>query len=417
MISAMKVIKELDFVRLSGTAGEKKAVDIICKYIREAGSEPVIENFDLNSFEPGKAIIKSGEKEFTGTPYGLNKSALINGELVWLDHIDMIRHNRGKYRDKIVMSYGFSRGIAPLLRESGVAGYIGAGSPGRKATSLSHRQSSVEDGYIHSLTVSHETGLKLKKLSGQIIEIEIEQKTKKAKAYNIVVDIAGKGLDETLTIAGGHLDSVAHSPGASDNGGGIVSLLKIIEHFNKRKPARDLRIVFFGGEELGLLGSQNYVKQHLEEIKNRLGLMFNIDVSGDDMAMDRLMVLGSKDLLGYADGLIRERGYLFRKDLGIYSSDCMPFAKYEIPSINLARSGGKASRMIHTSGDNFRNVSKAGYENTIMVSIYMLERILDAGVYPVSREIDDSLREKIEKYLWNLNYREPKLEWEAKYKK
>jgi hypothetical protein len=95
----------------------------------------------------------------------------------------------------------------------------------------------------------------------------------------------------------------------------------------------------------------------------------------------------------------------------------MPFSVYEFPSVNLARYGGKASQLIHTDGDNFRNVRTDGYTSCIKAAAQILDRVVNAGVYPVERQIDDSLREKIEKYLWNLNYQEPKLEWEAKYKK
>lgn len=417
MLNPVKIIKELDFVRLSGTAGEKEAVEIICKYLRDLGYTPVIEKFKLHSFEPGTAEIIVEGRSLAATPYGLNENVEISGELVWLDSIDMVRLNRGAYKGKIVMSYGFSRGIATLLKEYEVAGYINVGGPYRKATSLSHRQSSFESGYTHSVSVDHDTAIKLKKYNGKIVQMKIEQKVMQSEGHNIVVDIPGAGLDNTLTLAGGHLDSVAHSPGASDNGGGIVTLLKIAEYFRTHKLQRDLRLVFFGGEELGLLGSQNYVKDHLEELKARLGLMLNIDVSGDAIGTDAVQVIGTNFLLGYVDGLIKETGYMFQRRLDIYSSDCMPFSVYEFPSVNLARFGGKASRLIHTDGDNVRNVSREGYESCIRAAIHLLERIANAGVYPVDREIDSSLREKIEKYIWNLTYEEPKLEWTEKYKK
>ena len=417
MLNPVKIIKELDFVRLSGTAGEKEAVEIICNFLRDMGYTPVIEKFKLNSFEPGTATITVEGRSLAAMPYGLNEDVNIEGELVWLDNIDMVRLNRGAYKGKILMSYGFSRGIATLLKEYEVAGYINVGGPYRKATSLSHRQSSFESGYTHSVTMDHDTAIKLKKYSGKIVQLKIEQKVMKSEGHNIVVDIPGAGLDNTLTIAGGHLDSVAHSPGASDNGGGIVTLLKIAEYFRTHKLQRDLRLVFFGGEELGLLGSQNYVKDHLEELKARLGLMLNIDVSGDAIGTDAVAVIGTNFLLGYVDGLIKETGYMFQRRLDIYSSDCMPFSVYEFPSVNLARFGGKASRLIHTDGDNVRNVSREGYESCIKAAIHLLERIINAGVYPVDREIDSSLREKIEKYIWNMTYEEPKLEWTEKYKK
>jgi len=189
------------------------------------------------------------------------------------------------------------------------------------------------------------------------------------------------------------------------------------EYFSKHRPLRDLRIVFFSGEELGLLGSQAFVEQHKEELKDRAGLVVNVDVSGDPIGTDVLAVTGTKELLGYCDGICREVGITNKTNLGIYSSDSMPFTKFEIPSVNISRFGGKANSFIHTEEDIPRYVAKPGLDNTIKSTRTILERVLNAGVYPIVRSIDSSLREKIETYLYNLTYEDPKLEWTPKYKK
>ena len=417
MINPYKVVKEIGFERLAGSEGEEKAIKILSKYIKDLGFKPKLESFDLTSFDAGSAIIKVEGKEFKGLPYGLNENATITGELAVLENMDIIDHNKGAYEGKIVMCYGFSRGMAPKLKAAGVAGYIGIGSPHRDATSLSHRQRSHKDGYVHSITITHDNAIKLRKFDGKLIAIDIKQKVEKRKAQNIVVDILGKGLDKNLTLAVGHYDTVAHSVGASDNSGGTVTLLKVAEFFAKNQPQRDLRIVFFSGEELGLLGSLAYVKKHVEEIKDRLKLVVNIDVTGDAIGHDHFNVIGSKELLGYTDGITKEVGMVFKSNIEIFSSDGMPFTPYEIPSVNVFRAGGKATSRIHTPDDSVKNVSPKGYDTTIKASINLLDRILSAKVYPVKKEIDKSLKEKIEKYLWNLNYEKPELEWEPKYKK
>jgi len=61
-------------------------------------------------------------------------------------------------------------------------------------------------------------------------------------------------------------------------------------------------------------------------------------------------------------------------------------------------------------------VSPEGLAKPIEAAKSILDRILNAEIYPVKREIDSSLREKIEKYFWNLSYEEPKLQWTPKYK-
>jgi len=417
MIQPMQVVRKLDFERIAGSAEERKAADIICNYISDLDLEPKKESFDLIAFDTGSATIKIDDKEFNAHPYGLNNSNSITGELLFLDNIEIVKLNRGAFRNKILMSYGFSRGIANILKENGVIGYIGIGKPFKKVNSSSHRQESYEKGYVDSVNVDYQTAKKLMKFSGKIIELNIKQTVNKRTAYNIVVDIKGKGRDENLTLAVGHYDTVALSPGASDNTGGTICLLKVAEHFSKKQPERDLRIVFFSGEELGLLGSQAYVKAHSNEIKERLGLVVNIDVAGDHIGIDSFNVIGNNKLLGYVDGITKETGYAFKSQLDIYSSDCMPFTKYEIPSVNVARFGGEASSNIHTADDSYKSVSKSGFEPTINASINLLDRILNAKVYPVDREIDQSLRDKIVKYLYNLSYEKVDLEWTPNYKR
>ena len=417
MINPYKVVKDLNFERLAGSKNEKVAIGVLSGYMKEMGLKPKLESFDLISFDAGEAIVTVDGKTFPALPYGLNESDVIEGELVVLENMDILDYNKGAYKDKIVMCYGFTRGMAPKLKAAGVKGYIGMGNPHRAATSLSHRQSSHKEGYIHSITISHDNAIKLRKYDGKMIKIEIKQKVEKRKANNIVVDIPGKSFDENLTLAVGHYDTVAHSVGASDNSGGTVALLKILEYFSRHQPQRDLRVVFFSGEELGLLGSQAFVKKHLKEIKDRLKLVVNIDVSGDAIGHDHFNVIGSKELLGYTDGITKEIGMVFKSAIEIFSSDGMPFTPYEIPSVNVFRAGGKATVMIHTPGDSVKNVGPKGYDTTIKASINLLKRVLNAEVYPVKKEIDEKLREKIEKYLYNLSYEKPELEWVPKYKK
>lgn len=417
MINAHKVIKEIGFERLAGSKEERKAAKILSGYIKDLDLKPKLEPFEITSFETGSAKIEIDGKEFPAHPYGLNEDAVVEGELVFVDNPDIVSYNIGAFKNKIVMSYGFSRGLAPKLKKAGAHGYIGIGRPNKKANSSSHRQKTYNEGYVNSVNVTHKDAIKLMKKSGKNIKLEIKQKVEKRTAQNLVVDIPGKGYDENLILAFGHYDSVSRSPGASDNGGGSAILLKVAEYFSKHKPLRDLRIIFFSGEELGLLGSQAYVKDHLQELKKRVKFVLNVDVAGDEIGTDHLNVIGSKELLGYLDGITKEIGLTFRSKLDIFSSDSMPFTPYEIPSVNIFRAGGKGSSGIHTPDDHPRYISNKGLKNTLNATLNILKRVSKAKVYPIKKEIDKSLKEKIEKYLYNLNYEKPELEWEPKYKK
>jgi len=417
MANHYKILKELHYERLAGTQGEKKAMEVISKYCKEFGYEPRIEPFEITTFEPGISKISVTESEYNAIPFGLNESGIIEGELLFLENKDVININKNAYKDKIIIATGYTRKYALDLKKSGIKAYISIGRPERKATSMSHRQKMHKEGYVSTVSVSYDDGLKLSRKSGKKVRIEIIQKVCQRKAYNIIVDIPSKKKDDNLTYAVGHYDTVAHSPGASDNAGGTIALLKATEYFAQHTPSRDLKIIFFSAEELGLLGSQYYVQHHLDEIRERAGLVLNVDVSGDPLGSDGMAIIGTKELLGYCDGLTKELGILYSTKLDIYSSDSMPFSVYEIPSVNIARFGGKASFHIHTPGDSIKNISPRGYKNTIDTTIYLLKHILNAEIYPVQKGIDSSLRDKIEKYIWNLAYEKPELEWEPKYKK
>ena len=417
MLNPYKVIKEIGFERLAGTDGEKKAIEILTSYIKSFGLKARLESFDLVSFEPGKATLTVEGKEFEIQPFGLNEDTAISADLLYLDNPDVIIYNKAAFKGKIILSYGYSRNLMQALKENEVAAYIAVGNPERKAPSWSHRQKSFKDGYVASATIKHEDGIKLMKYSEKKAKLKIIQTVKNLKANNIVVDIKGKGIDNNLTLVVAHYDSVALCAGSSDNGGGTVTLLKVAEYFSRNQPERDLRIVFFSGEELGLLGSQAFVKKHLKELEKRAGLVVNVDVSGDAIGFDTTMVLGTKELLGYFDGVTKELGIAFKTSLSIFSSDCMPFSVYEIPSVNISRRGGKGNFYIHTPDDIPKHVTRQGFENTIKATINFLDKVLNAKIYPVKKEIDECLKEKIEKYLWNLTLEKPELHWKPKYKK
>ncbi len=411
------LLKSLDFERVAGSKGEARAIEIITDYLKGIGLKPKIEPFELQGFESGTALISAGKKSWEATPFGLCGNATVEGELVFLENADVLLHNPGLYKDKIVLYFHNTKRLYDLYEHTKVKAFIGISSPFKKAYSYSHRQKRAEEHIIPSAMLRYDYAEQLMKLDGKKIKLTIKQKTSKKTAHNIVIDIKGKGLDENLVLLVGHYDSVARSHGASDNAGGTVCILKAAEYFAKHRPERDLRIICFSGEELGLLGSFAYAKAHEEELAKRCRLVVNVDLAGDPIGKNTLFTLGTKELMGYAGGILKEEGLLFSEILGIYSSDCMPFSPLEIPSLNIARMGGKALFYIHTEDDKAKYVTQKGLEGPYKAAVAILDRVLNARIFPVTKAIDDSLREKIESYLYQSRLEKPELKWQEKYKK
>ncbi|MET4638128.1 M28 family metallopeptidase [Mycetocola sp. 2940] len=94
---------------------------------------------------------------------------------------------------------------------------------------------------------------------------------------NVIAELPGKNTDNVV-MAGAHLDSVQAGPGINDNGSGSASLLEIAESISKLKPENTLRFAWWGAEEAGLIGSEEYVAGLSQEEKDRIALYLNFDM-------------------------------------------------------------------------------------------------------------------------------------------
>jgi len=414
MIRPYQVVKDLDFVRIAGSDGEQRAIEVITRYLKDLGHSWTLEPFELHCFDPGTGFAEVDGKRFDLLPFGLSTPVDVTGELTFLEDPEVLTLNRGAFDARIVLLGRYGRDVQEAAKHC--RALIVIGSPLREAPSWSHRQKSFEEGVTPSLTVTYDDGARLARLAGKQAHVVIDQKARTVTAHNIVVDIPGRGLDRNLLYGVGHYDTVNRSPGACDNTGGSAVLLKLAERYAIKQPGRDLRLVWFSGEEMGLRGSLAHVQAHVDEVKQRAALVLNIDVTGDDVGANRYAVLGTEGLRGWVDGVTREMGLSFASALDIYSSDCMPFCVHEVPSVNIARSGGKASFHMHTPNDRLAYVSPRGFEDTTRATLNLAQRLTEAVIFPFRRQIDPKLKDKVEQYMYRLTMEKPELDWTPKYK-
>jgi Zn-dependent M28 family amino/carboxypeptidase len=94
---------------------------------------------------------------------------------------------------------------------------------------------------------------------------------------NVIAELPGKNTNNVV-MAGAHLDSVQAGPGINDNGSGSASLLEIAESMSKVKPQNTVRFAWWGAEEAGLIGSEEYVEGLTQEERDRIALYLNFDM-------------------------------------------------------------------------------------------------------------------------------------------
>ena len=84
--------------------------------------------------------------------------------------------------------------------------------------------------------------------------------------YNTLAEIPGNGPQkDEVVMLGAHMDSWHTGAGANDNGAGVAVMMEAMRILKAvgAKPNRTIRVALWTGEEQGLIGSQEYVKQHI----------------------------------------------------------------------------------------------------------------------------------------------------------
>jgi hypothetical protein len=108
----------------------------------------------------------------------------------------------------------------------------------------------------------------------QIAHVEIRSRAKSRVDYNVIADSPYGDAGHTVAIDA-HLDSI-FGAGMLDNASGSTTILEIALNLAHTPTRNRLRYIWFGGEELGLLGSRYYTA-HLT--KSELAkLAFDVDV-------------------------------------------------------------------------------------------------------------------------------------------
>lgn len=107
------------------------------------------------------------------------------------------------------------------------------------------------------------------------VDIRTQYHDEDQMGYNTVAEIPGTdpSLKDEIVMLGGHLDSWHSSGGATDNAAGSAVAMEAARIIlaSGLKPRRTIRVALWSGEEQGLNGSREYVKQQFGEMKPGAG--------------------------------------------------------------------------------------------------------------------------------------------------
>lgn len=271
--------------RAVGTPGYEASVDYVVNTLRDSGFDVQTPEFSARVFHAEKPELTVGGRpvearalDFSlGTPPGGVSGPLVAAPANSLgcaaaDYGDL------PVRGAVVL---VDRGTCPFAQKEDAAAQRGAVAM-IIADNVDEEQMGGTLGpttevKIPVLSVTKSTGVQLRGQPGPAT-IKLDASAQSFKARNVIAQTK-TGSDANVVMAGAHLDSVPEGPGINDNGSGVAAVLETAVRLGSSPPVHNkLRFGFWGAEELGLIGSRNYVESlDLAALKN-IALYLNFDM-------------------------------------------------------------------------------------------------------------------------------------------
>jgi len=407
---AFELLKEIGYERLSGTAEELCAAQRLQTEVQSIGLESWLEPFEVQDGIVHKAtleVLEPYHKEYEICGYERSDSTSPDGDIYEFVYVeDMLDSNMVDIKDKFIMANtGVTYEVYEKLQKAGIAGFLSfTGSildtPENSDLLRRKLRPILTDafGFTKCASIRVADAMEMVDKGASKIKINIQSERITLTSHNVCTKIVGTRKPDEIISFGAHYDSVPFSTGVYDNGAGSVILMELVRYFKENPPARTLEFMWYGSEEVGLLGSKHHVAAHEEELDKHI-LMINVDVGGPILGRDFCYVTGEDSTVEYITGMMKEAGYPVSIKKDIYSSDCMPYANKGVPAVSFGRSAASGAGFIHDRNDTLRFLSAEGLQKTCNITELFASRVVNAHTFPIPRTIPDDIKEKVLKYL------------------
>lgn len=394
-----KIFADTAYVRTGGSKEELRAAQYLKNVCGELGLDAYTESFEVDMAKMEAATLTVDGKEIACKGYLCAGSGEVEAPLYYLTDSD--KYSLSQCRGKIVMIDGYlGYWRYRDMLENGAVGFITYdGNVNFADRDIDHRElrSYVSNGEkIPGVNINAKDAVEIINSDAKTAKITLKQDEYKGNSQNVIVDIKGE-IDEQIVFTA-HYDTTSLSQGAYDNMSGCIGLIGMAEYFSKNTPRYSMRFIFCGSEERGLLGSKAYCAAHEDELKN-IVLVINLDMIGCIMGKFIACATCEMQLVNYISYMGSELGFQVKAYQDVYSSDSTPFADKGVPAVSFARSAGPNLAPIHNSYDTAAVMKTEHMQKDIDFITAFASRMANAAMCPVSREIPDNIKAKLDEYL------------------
>ncbi|MFD1706038.1 M28 family peptidase [Siminovitchia sediminis] len=371
--------------RIAGTEAEWNAVQYIEGELASYGYETEIQPFTFQNYYSPNVSVTAGNETLTSSGFTYAPNGTVTADLVYAGlgtpsdleglnltgKVALIQRGEISFAEKVLNAA--DAGASAVIIFNNTSGPINGtlGEPNDNfvpAVAISQEDgerlaASLERGEAITANVSVTGGGIVEETSHNVVAVK--EPTHKKKAADQII------------IVGSHHDSVSGSPGANDDASGVAATLELARVLANMPTDTEIRFVTFGAEELGLIGSYEYVDTMSEDERSRVIGMFQMDMVGSRDAGELVMftVDGQKNTvtdLAAAAGVRTGTPLTYGQE---GRSDHVPFHYAGIPAALFIHN--PLEPWYHTPEDSLDKISKEKLQESA--------EIVGAAVYQAAR--------------------------------
>jgi carboxypeptidase Q len=187
------------------------------------------------------------------------------------------------------------------------------------------------------------------------MRLTLVSQTGHGQSGNVIAEVPGRDPSLPPVLVGGHLDSWDQGTGAIDDATGVAIATAAAKRImDSGRPLRTIRIVWFGAEEVGLFGGEDYLKKHgsephyaLAESDFGAGRIWRVNSNlGKAREAEAKMLQSALAPLGIVPGALDKAE----------GSDIGPLLDAGMPGVGLSQDGTHYFDLHHTPDDTLDKV-------------------------------------------------------------
>lgn len=390
-----------DFIRETGTDGEKRAAEILLEKLQVLGLRPVCEELTITRSFAGEAVFRVTEPFEAEYPVaGLRNSCStdpegVRAEFLFAEEGDDITLSRAAGKI-LLLSHRPGGAEYQKLTRAGAAGLLCVcGSPmdqGPDRLPQTGKLQATPSPALPAVFIHYQDARELVERGAKAAELRLRLGEETAVARNVTVRIPGTEKPEEIIALTAHYDSVPEGPGAYDNLSGAAIIYELCRWFAAHPAKRTIEVTFFAAEEIGCKGSMDFLRRRKAQWENYV-LNLNVDLAGQTIGGTVLGVTAGESLLRSLNDRVWECGIGAKLRQDIWSGDANVFAACGIPAVTLDRDGFG----MHTRNDTLALISPWALERDARLLAYITDFYGNCDALPFDRAIPAEMAAKLQK--------------------